>query len=72
MNTDPSDRPLRRHALGLWFCGLGVLGLVRLFMRVAREGTFGGSAQDWLWLTGSIGVLAIGLMWIVRNRSGRH
>ncbi|MBF6022738.1 hypothetical protein [Lysobacter niastensis] len=70
MPPDQRNHPLRRHALGLWFCGLGLLGLLRCWMRIARTGGFH-HTTDWLWLIGSLAVIAVGLFSIARNHRRR-
>ncbi|WP_123768663.1 hypothetical protein [Vulcaniibacterium tengchongense] len=52
---------MRRAALGLWFCGLAVLGLLRVLARALRDADFLADAPTRLWLYGSLGLLALGL-----------
>ena len=57
---------LRRHAFGLWFCGLGALGLLRS-SRYLAKGAGEVDAIAWAWLGGSTLVLAIGVLALVRG-----
>ena len=63
-----SPRPpvLRPFALGLWFLGLGVLGLLRYGMKAARDGGIASDPVAWLWLAGSVVVCVIGIIDIAR------
>jgi hypothetical protein len=67
MSSDSPRRPaLRRFALGLWFLGLGVLGLLRYGMKAARDADIASDPVAWLWLTGSVVVCVIGIIDIAR------
>ena len=67
MSSDPPRRPaLRRFALGLWFLGLGVLGLLRYGMKAARDADLASDPVAWLWLAGSVVVCVIGIIDIAR------
>ncbi|MDQ3618005.1 MAG: hypothetical protein M3374_04720 [Pseudomonadota bacterium] len=57
---------LRRGELGFWFCGLGVLGLMRAYLAAFRGGGFAADAVTWLWLGGSALVTVIGVALVVR------
>ena len=70
--SSPRHTPPRRFALGLWFLGLGVLGLVRYGMKAARDAEFASDAVAWLWLTGSVVVCLIGIVEIARVRRHRR
>ena len=62
----PRHPPLRRFALGLWFLGLGVLGLLRYGMKAARDADIASDPVAWLWLAGSVVVCVIGIIDIAR------
>jgi hypothetical protein len=57
---------LQRSALGLWFLGLGALGLVRWWMRHARDAQADADRVMQLWLGGSVGLLLLGGWLLVR------
>lgn len=64
-----TDAPslLQRSALGLWFLGLGALGLLRWWMRHARDA--GSAATDpvmQVWWWGSLAIAVLGAVWIAR------
>jgi hypothetical protein len=60
----PRRRLLRAAALGLWFCALALLGLVRAWLAASDED--GSDAVAALWLWGSLGLLAIGGLALAR------
>jgi hypothetical protein len=64
--TPPPSSLLQRSALGLWFLGLGALGLVRWWMRHARDAQADSDPVMQLWLGGSIGLLLLGGWLLVR------
>ena len=67
----PSGKP-SRDAVGFWFLGLGLLGLVRSLMRANRNGSFDADAITLLWLIGSILLTAMGTLRLWRSwREGR-
>jgi|GEM_PF-1098977 len=74
---DEPPRPARagllaREALGFWLLGLGVLGLVRGWMRATRHGGFELETIAALWLAGSAVVVVLGALRIWRSaRAGR-
>lgn len=59
---------LARNALGLWFLAIAALGLMRWWMKVAREGASAFAPDVALWLAGSIAMAAIGLIALWRSR----
>jgi prolipoprotein diacylglyceryltransferase len=59
---------LRRYALGLWFLGLGALGLLRFFAGAVRHPDFTTDPVAWLWLIGSLAIAVVGIVAIVRAR----
>lgn len=70
----PSNPPglFSRGAIGFWFLGLGLLGLVRSWMRATRHGPFDADAITLLWLIGSILLTLMGALRIWRAwREGR-
>jgi hypothetical protein len=71
----PSPTLLQRSALGLWFLGLGALGLIRWWMRYARDANAVSDAVMQVWLWGSLAIAILGVAWIVHalttHRRGR-
>ncbi len=65
---DPAPAPglLQRCALGLWFCAIAALGLLRYAMRYFRDSEHAGDAVMRLWLVGSVLVGAIGVRLVYR------
>jgi hypothetical protein len=59
---------LARNALGLWFLAIAALGLMRWWMKVAREDAVTYAPDVALWLAGSIAMAAIGLIALWRGR----
>ena len=57
-----------RNGLALWFLAIAVLGFVRWWMKVAREGAVADAPDIVLWLAGSIAMAAIGLATLWRGR----
>lgn len=53
-----------RHAIGLWLCGIGLLGLLQFHLH-------GAGLIAWLWLAGGVAVLGIGIALLVRQRRPR-
>lgn len=64
----PPPKPglLSREAVGVWFFGLGALGLLRAWMRTARHGAFEADAIGLLWWIGSALLAAAGALRIWR------
>jgi hypothetical protein len=64
---------MSRHALGLWFCGIAVLGLLRAWAAVAREGHAASSPATWPWLLGSAlcAIVAVASFLVHGRRSRR-
>lgn len=61
-----------RDAVGFWFLGLGLLGLVRSWMRATRHGPFDADAITLLWLIGSMVLTLMGALRVWRTwRAGR-
>ena len=75
-DTSPDNSPATssgsakppRDAVGFWFFGLGLLGLVRSLMRATRGGGFDADAITLLWLIGSVLLTAMGAVRIWRSR----
>lgn len=57
---------LQRCALGLWFLGLGALGLLRWWMRHARDAEAATDVVMQVWWWGSLVLIAIGVGWTAR------
>lgn len=74
MPPDPRPpHPLRRHALGLWFLGLGGLGLLRFLMHASRHANTTPDMTARLWLWGSLLLCAIGVAFVLHaRRHGPH
>jgi len=71
----PSPTLLQRCALGLWFLGLGVIGLLRWWMRHARDAHADSDAVMRVWLWGSVALVVLGAVWAIRaiaTRARRH
>ena len=66
--TDVTQPARGRHLdpLGLWFCGLGALGLARAWLYLVRDGGTAG-AVGWIWLGGSVMLACAGLALLVRR-----
>ncbi len=58
---------LQRCALGLWFLGLGALGLVRWWMRYARDARAVSDTVMQVWLWGSLAIAVIGAYSLVHS-----
>lgn len=61
---------IRRNALACWLCGLAALGLLRAWMKFARD-----SAPDlqlWLWFAGSLMLAGIGIAMLLRDQRRRR
>ena len=69
MTSDSQTRT--SYALSLWFLGIGVLGLVQFFGKAYRN-DFELTAIAWIWLIGSLVLLAIAglLAWRERRKRG--
>ncbi|HEY0505100.1 MAG TPA: hypothetical protein VGD42_16575 [Lysobacter sp.] len=71
--TDP--RPpglLQRSALGLWFFGLSVLGLLRVLARYARDPHALADPVMQVWLVGSALLGVVGVWLLARAIAGRR
>lgn len=56
----------RLDPLGLWLCGLAVLGLVRSWMYLVRDSGATGPL-GWIWLGGSLLMVAAGTALLLRG-----
>jgi len=63
----PSPTLFQRCALGLWFLGLGVLGLLRWWMRYARDAQVFSDAVMHVWLWGSLALAVVGAVLVARS-----
>jgi TM2 domain-containing membrane protein YozV len=61
---------MRRNALACWFCGLGLLGLLRAGLKFARNASL--DALLWLWSAGFLVLVAIGIAILLRDRRRRQ
>jgi len=68
----PSPTLLQRCALGLWFLGLGALGLLRWWMRYARDAHAGDDPIMRVWLWGSVALIVLGAAWSLRAFATRR
>ena len=59
-------RPRRFDPLGLWLCGLAMLGLARAWLFLVRDAGSAG-AIGWIWLWGSVLLAAVGLGLLLRG-----
>lgn len=67
MPPDSGPPPaLHRHALGLWFCGIALLGGMRFLMKYRALAGQAPPPDVWLWLTGSCVCGLVGVALIVR------
>ena len=72
---DARDRPalsrgpsvIRRCALGIWLCGIALLGAVEFRRYAMPDGGFSMTPVAWMWLAGSIITGAVGVAWLVRE-----
>ncbi|MEN1956357.1 hypothetical protein [Luteimonas changyuni] len=64
----PSPRR-RLDPLGLWLCGLAILGLARTWMYLVRDGG-AADAVGWIWLAGSLLMAGIGIVLLARGLPG--
>jgi len=62
----PPDSLLRRCALGLWFCAISALGLLRFFAYLADDTGAGPGHVGWTWFGGSVVMAVVGLVLLVR------
>lgn len=63
----PSQSLLRRCALGIWLCGIALLGVME-FRRAALAGdTLAMTPIAWMWLIGSTIVALVGIAWLLRE-----
>jgi len=62
----PSPTLLQRCALGLWFLGLGAVGLLRWWMRYARDVHADSDPVMRIWLWGSVVLVLLGAVWAIR------
>jgi len=62
---NPSPTLLQRCALGLWFLGLGALGLLRWWMRYSRDAHAESDPVMQVWLWGSVGLVLVGAVWAI-------
>ena len=63
---NPMPTLFQRCVLGLWFLGLGLLGLLRWWMRYARDAQVFHDAVMHAWLWGSLALAAFGSIAILR------
>jgi len=69
----PESKPglIRRCALGLWFCGIALLGLLQFFGKALRGDGFHPGTIAWIWLTGSVVFATLGIAAIFRELRDR-
>lgn len=65
------SRPASRYALGLWFCGIAALGLLRFWMKLRESGTLPLPVDAWLWLAGSLVCALVGMIALFKARGRR-
>lgn len=68
----PTTGLLQRCALGLWFCALAALGLLRYFMGHSRHPEHAADTVMRLWLGGSILLGLVGVYLLVRALKSRN
>ena len=64
-------RTPRADPLGLWLCGMAVLGLARAWLYLVRDAGAAG-AVGWAWLVGSLLLAALGAGLLLRSLGKRH
>jgi hypothetical protein len=69
--TDRRPPARRRGAdpLGLWLCGLAVLGLARAWLYLVRDGATA-DPVGWTWLGGSLLLALLGSILVLRSLLG--
>src|SRR3546814_2449162 len=66
----PAPRPpslIRRCAIGIWLCGIALLGVVEFRRYSMAGGEFSMTPVAWMWLVGSIITGAVGIALLVRE-----
>ncbi len=65
----PDAQPslLRRCALGIWLCGIAVLGLVECHRAAFAGDVLAMSPIAWMWLAGSTVTGVVGIVLLVRE-----
>ena len=64
---------VRRCAIGIWLCGIALLGAVEFRRYAMAGGEFSMTPVAWMWLAGSIITGAVGVAWLVRElQRSRH
>ncbi len=63
--------PRRFDPLGLWLCGLSMLGLARAWLYLVRDAGEAG-AIGWIWLGGSLLLAATGGALLLRGLAAGH
>lgn len=61
----------RLDPLGLWLCGLAVLGLLRAWLYLVRDAG-GAGPVGWIWLGGSLVLASLGVALLVRGLARRR
>jgi hypothetical protein len=69
--TPPLGGRRRVDPLGLWLCGLALLGLARAWMYLVRDAG-SAAAVGWVWLGGSLLLGAVGALLLIRGLLRRH
>ncbi len=68
---DPAARPapslIRRCALGIWLCGIALLGVVEFRRYALAGGEFSMTPVAWMWLAGSVVTGVVGIALLVRE-----
>ena len=68
----PAPSLLRRCAIGIWLCGIALLGLVEFRRYALASGEFSMTPVSWMWLIGSLVTGAIGIALLVRELRRRR
>lgn len=58
---------IRRCALGIWLCGIALLGVVEFRRHALADGVLAMTPVAWLWLAGSTVTGTIGIVLLVRE-----
>lgn len=68
-DTKPVTRPslLRRCALGIWLCGIALIGVVEFRRYAFAGGDLSMTPTAWLWLAGSTLTGLVGIALLLRE-----
>ncbi|GAA3932353.1 hypothetical protein [Luteimonas lutimaris] len=69
MNAPPPRSPslIRRCALGIWLCGIALMGVVEFRRYALAGGELSMTPVAWMWLVGSTVTGVVGIVLLVRE-----